>query len=66
MQAANLRELEIGDDVDWWNPLDPTYQGSWHIVDILTESGYVENAQSPLLLINSEGEHAEVLAQELH
>ena len=58
-------QLQIGDEVQWTDPDNEECSGSYRIREILTESGFIEDMDSVLVVMNDAGSSAEVFVREI-
>ena len=66
MKIAELRRLDVGDEVRWDDPDDAIASGVYSIEKIQTQSGRIEDWDSIVLLASSNTDSiAEVFASEI-
>lgn len=66
MTLNELRQLEIGDQVQWADPQSTAAPGMYHIQEIVTDTGMVEDEESILVITDGAGMVSEISASELH
>lgn len=57
--------LSVGDPVEWVDPDNAECSGRYRVQEILTETGWVEDMDSVLVISNDAGGSAEVYAREI-
>jgi hypothetical protein len=65
MNLRELQKLEVGDEVYWRGPADGDAAGTYRVMEIITESGLIEDLDSVAVLSDSDGACTEVYADEL-
>ncbi len=65
MRIMELLKLEVGDDVYWNDPDNEECSGTRRIIEIVTESGLIENLESVVVLADNEGSCIEAYVDEL-
>lgn len=65
MTFTKLKFLDVGDAVRWYDPEKPSCNGSYRIMEIITESGLIESEESVMVLADDDGHCSEVFASEL-
>lgn len=65
MNLAALKKLDVGDQVIWADPDGGGFAESMHIIEIITESGLVEDQESVVVLRDEDGHCVEAYVYEL-
>lgn len=65
MNLNTARLLDLEDTVNWVDPDDGISSGEYTVIEIITESGRIQQLDDVLVIRNDAGSHAEVFASEL-
>ena len=65
MRLHDLKALEVGDEVDWLDPDDNLCTGRYRIIEIVSDSGRIEDHDSTVVLSGGDGHCTEAMACEL-
>lgn len=66
MKLIEAKALDIGDEVDWVDPDAGACSAKFRIIEIVTESGLIEDMDSVVVLSDSNGACTEAYVSELN